>query len=85
VLDIVALALVLGGAICYGVAFAGLKRLHAAGFVPHGPGNPWVAVDEWIRWRRLSWIGLAIGVLGIAVGVTAAVVAARKKAVIPAP
>jgi hypothetical protein len=67
------LALFLAGALCYGTAYAGLKRLHAAGFVPHGPGEPWVAVDEWLRWRRLSWIGLALVAAGVAVGVGSAI------------
>lgn len=69
----------LTGASIYGWAHLGMRRLLAAGFVPRRAGASWGAVAEWERWLRLSWIGLTVGLAGIAVGVAAALVAIRKR------
>lgn len=67
------------GAVCFGMAFLGMRRLREAGFVPRRPGEPFGAVYEWEQWQRLSWIGITIAVVGVAVAVGAAIVWNRQK------
>jgi uncharacterized membrane protein YidH (DUF202 family) len=63
----------------FGVAFSGMRRLRAAGFVPRRPGEPFGAVHEWEQLQRLSWIGITLAAVGVAVAVGAAVVWNRQK------
>lgn len=78
-LDAIGLALFLAGALCYGAAFAGLQRLHSAGFVPRGADQPWFAVAEWAKWHRLSRIGLALVAAAVVVGVVSAITHVRQR------
>jgi heme/copper-type cytochrome/quinol oxidase subunit 1 len=78
-LDAIGLLLFLAGAVCFGMAYLGMKQLRAAGFVPRRPGEPFGAVHEWEQWQRLSWVGLTVAAVGLAVAVTAAIVWNRQK------
>jgi len=77
-LDAVALLVFLAGAICFGLAHVGMRRLQQSGFVENR-AVAWAMIGEWTRWQRLSWIGLTLVVTGITVGVVSAVVHARQK------
>ena len=78
-LDLAGLALLLVGAICFGYAHAGMRGLQAAGFVPRKAGEPFGAVVQWEQWRRLAHVGVLAVIVGVAVGVAAAIVHIRQR------
>jgi heme/copper-type cytochrome/quinol oxidase subunit 1 len=77
-LDSLALLVFLVGAVCFGYAHLGMRRLQQSGFVENRV-VAWAMIGEWNRWQRLSWIGLALVVIGVTVGVVSAIVHARQK------
>lgn len=80
-LDAAALALIALGAACFARGFAGLTRLRD-GYVPSSA--PWAATQQFGRDERLSFAGLAIIVIGLAVGTVATVLTRRRHAALRA-
>lgn len=80
-LDAAALALIAVGAACFARGFAGLTRLRD-GYVPSSA--PWAATRQFGHDERLSFAGLAIIVVGLAVGVAATVLTRRRHAALRA-
>ena len=77
VLDLAAAALVIGGGAFYLRAYLGLKRLRATPLAEYSTG---MSIDRLAEFHSLEWLslfGLGLAIIGIAVAVTAAVVAHR--------
>jgi hypothetical protein len=77
-LDALALSVFVVGAICFGTAHVGMRRLEQSGFVENRV-VAWAMIREWTRWQRLSWLGLALVVMGVTIGVVSALVHAKQK------
>jgi multisubunit Na+/H+ antiporter MnhG subunit len=76
-LDAAALALMLLGALCFARGFAGLVRLRD-GYSPSTALG--AATQQFGRDERLSFLGLAVIVAGLLVGVAATVITRRRHA-----
>ena len=73
-LDLVGLALFLGGALAYGYAWAGLRAVQGARTARGAPAGAIEEVDRLVMWART---GATLMTLGIATGIVAAIVAVR--------
>ena len=73
-LDLAGLALFLGGALCYGYAWAGLRAIQGARTARGAPPGAIEEVDRLVVWSRT---GATLMTLGIATGIIAALVAMR--------
>lgn len=77
-LDVMSVAMILLGGLCYGGAYAGMQALRAA---PHDPNAPLFAgYTRYVRLTQLSYVGLAAVVVGVCIAVYAAVHARRERA-----
>ena len=77
-LDSFALLVFLAGAVCFGYAHVGMRQLQNSGFVENHV-VAWAMIGEWTRWLRLSWLGLALVVTGVTIGVVSAIIHMREK------
>lgn len=77
VLDVVAGAFVMGGAAFYAHSYLGLQRLRAQPMAEYSTGMSIDRLAEFNWLERVSLFGLALAIIGIAVAVTAALVARR--------
>jgi hypothetical protein len=77
-LDSLALLVFLTGAVCFAYAHLGMRQLRDTAFVENRV-VAWAMIGEWNRWQRLSWIGVALVVTGVTIGVLSAIVHARQK------
>jgi hypothetical protein len=81
-IDAASLVLIVAGAALYLWSYVGMGelRLRAAGasFQP-GTTEAFASMREWARLHRMSWAGVGLAVIGIGVGVYAAMHAKRRR------
>lgn len=73
-IDLASLVLILGGAVVFVAAYFGMQTVSESPETPFVPGTieAYALTNEYLRLRRLSYIGLALIGAGIAVGLSAA-------------
>jgi uncharacterized membrane protein YedE/YeeE len=70
-LDLASVAILLFGAACYIGAYAGMQSLQHA---VHDPAAPiFAGYTRYVRLMQLSWFGIAVIVVGVIVGIGAAI------------
>ena len=75
VIDVVSVALVLVGAVCYVWAYSEMSVLRDAAYDPKAP--IFAAYTRFVRMMQLSWVGIGTIVVGVLVGIGAALDARR--------
>ncbi|MEK7403179.1 MAG: hypothetical protein AABZ80_12560 [Gemmatimonadota bacterium] len=80
-LDVAAVGLIVGGGVTYAMAYQGFERIRAAPEVAYTRGMRIAALAEFYRLTTLSRVGLGMVVLGVVLGVVAAIVAHRNRRV----
>jgi len=79
-LDLAAVGLIVAGGVTYAVAYQGLERLRTAPEIAYTKGMLIEALAEFHRLTTLSRVGLGLVVLGVVMGVVAAITARRNRA-----